>query len=1068
MSNLLKRSFGSLLALLLMLSFITPAGAAPGNQQDTLSKRDRALLAEARARGDQEVSVLIAAEAGQNSTVINEIQSLGGTVEVAKETISYVLATVPIDQVERAPALAGVQSLGLDEVLPLEDPRPEGMVNPTPQPAPGADTPRNNPYMPIGDTGAAQFMDAHPTWDGRGTTIAIVDTGVDLAHPALQTTTTGERKVVDWVTFTSPTGPNDNDATWLRMNNEVSGPTFTYPAANGVTYTAPAAGAYRIALFNERDTRLGGEVGRDVNRDGNPAGSSGLFAVLWDKASNEVYVDTNQNNSFADEQAMTDYKVRYDTGVFGSDDPATEVREAMPFVVETRPKIDYVNIGIVSGAHGSHVAGITAANQMFGGAMTGAAPGAKLVSIRVCLFISGCTASALINGMIYAVETAKVDVINMSIGGLPALNAGENNGPANTRAILYNRLIDSGVQMFISAGNSGAGVNTIGDPSVAGKVMSVGSYITDASWRSNYGSDSAYVDNIHNYSSRGPREDGGFKPEIVAAGSAISTVPTWQLGGPVPGTYELPAGYAMFNGTSMAAPQAAGATALLISAAKQAGVQFHPDQLRQAIRSTARYLDKDRFEAYDQGNGLMRVESAWNTLRKNLEPVTITSSVAVNTLLSGQLKTPGYGVGIYDREGVAPNTTLRRQFTFTRTSGGASPIRYNVKWTGDVAAYQSASSITLPLNTPVTLDVTVKVGAAGTYSSILRLEDNRTKGIDFQTMNTVIAADQFTADNNFTVTRSGTVGRNQTLHFFYNIPAGTPAFKVDLTGTSGQVRFIRFNAYGLPAEGTTVTTLLCYVPAVPGNTCNGSSRTVANPQAGVWELAVDARRTSDAVDSTFTLAASILGASVSPNPDTIATAQVNAPLDRTYTFTNLYGGFDGGAVGSNLGSAVKARPTIGHREEQTYTVAVEPGSTSLTARIGNPSDTAADLDLFVLNASGAIAGFAADGDSEEAVTINFPANFAGGTYTILVDGYAVPAGTTAYDYLDIFANTKFGSVAVEDPAANHPTGSTWTAAGVVTAKAAPAAGRILLGTVRVTSGGITIGSGEVHVQNVTP
>ena len=31
--------------------------------------------------------------------------------------------------------------------------------------------------------------------------------------------------------------------------------------------------------------------------------------------------------------------------------------------------------------------------------------------------------------------------------------------------------------MFISAGNSGPGVNTIGDPSVTTKVMSVGAYV---------------------------------------------------------------------------------------------------------------------------------------------------------------------------------------------------------------------------------------------------------------------------------------------------------------------------------------------------------------------------------------------------------------------------------------------------------------------------------------------------------------------------------------------------------------------------------------------------------------
>ena len=36
--------------------------------------------------------------------------------------------------------------------------------------------------------------------------------------------------------------------------------------------------------------------------------------------------------------------------------------------------------------------------------MSGEAPGAKIVSVRVCLFIAGCTAHALIEGMIYAAK----------------------------------------------------------------------------------------------------------------------------------------------------------------------------------------------------------------------------------------------------------------------------------------------------------------------------------------------------------------------------------------------------------------------------------------------------------------------------------------------------------------------------------------------------------------------------------------------------------------------------------------------------------------------------------------
>ncbi len=1072
MSNLSKSVFGILAVLALAMSFVLPASAAPGGQGGRgLSKHDRELLAEARAQGEATVTLLIAAKPGANRTVATGIASLGGTVHHRDDDVSYIRAIVPIDQAEAAARLSGIEAVNLDEVIPLYDPRPdeggtpEGMVPPTPQTPPSASTPNNNPYMPTGDTGAAQFVAANPNWDGRGVTVGIVDTGIDLHHPSLQTTSTGERKIVDWVTATNPF--TDNDPTWVNMQDQASGTVFTY---KDVVYTAPALADYRIGLFNERDRRLGGEVGSDVNRDGNPAGSNGIFAVLWDAVTNNVYVDTNQNNSFADEQAMTDYRVRYDVGTFGTDNPATVIREAMPFVVQTDGKNKVVNIGIVSGAHGSHVGGIVAANGMFGGAMTGAAPGAKLVSVRVCLFIAGCTAHALIEGMTWVAKQGNVDVINMSIGGLPALNDGNN-----TRAVVYNRLIEQyKVQMFISAGNSGPGLNTIGDPSAAGKVVSVGSYISKATWQTNYGSDSAYADNLHGFSSRGPREDGGFKPNIVAPGAAVSTVPTWQAGGSVPGTYALPPGYAMFNGTSMAAPQAAGAAALLVSAAKQSSVQVAPVQLRQAITSSARFLDPNRFKAYDQGNGLMNVGAAWELLKTNIKTVDISSSVAVNTVLSGFLKTPGVGQGIYDREGVKVGETYTREYTFTRTSGGSKAVTYNLSWVGNDGTFDSDSSISLPLNQSVTLDVRVNPATTGAHAAILNLDNPSTTGIDYQTMNVVIGADEFTARDNYTVTKSGTVGRNQSLSFFFNVPAGTPAFKVDFSGPSttagtGQARFLRFHPYGVGFDSNSV--ISCYVPAVSTICAGGTpnSRTAANPQAGVWEVTVDARRTSDAAEVPFTLTASILGASVSPNPDVIASATAGTPVARSYTLTNLYGAFTGRAVGTTLGSANRGVFSIGHHETQQYPVVVTPGSTSLRATIGGTSDTAADLDLFVFNCTSGscvLAGQSADGDSEESVSITNPA---AGTWVILIDGYAVPAGTTTYNYIDVFTNAAFGSVNVTDANALRAAGSSWTVPAAVTANAAPASGRVLLGNVQVrTDGNILVGSGDVVIESVTP
>jgi hypothetical protein len=96
------------------------------------------------------------------------------------------------------------------------------------------------------------------------------------------------------------------------------------------------------------------------------------------------------------------------------------------------------------------------------------------------------------------------------------------------------------------------------------------------------------------------------------------------------------------------------------------------------------------------------------------------------------------------------------------------------------------------------------------------------------------------------------------------------------------------------------------------------------------------------------------------------------------------------------------------------------------------------------------------------------ANPTPGQWEVRVTGYAVPAGTTAYDYLDVFSGPAFGSVAVIDANAAHAAGSTWTATGAVTAKAVPAAGRVLLGSVEVrTDSNILVGSGDVVVQSVT-
>ena len=135
------------------------------------------------------------------------------------------------------------------------------------------------------------------------------------------------------------------------------------------------------------------------------------------------------------------------------------------------------------------------------------------------------------------------------------------------------------------------------------------------------------------------------------------------------------------------------------------------------------------------------------------------------------------------------------------------------------------------------------------------------------------------------------------------------------------------------------------------------------------------------------------------------------------------------------------------------------------ARIGNPSDPAADLDLFVKNAAGAVVAQQADGDSEEAVTITAPA---AGTYTVEVDGYAIPSGSTLYDYLDVFYSTGLGTLTVPATTTELATGASASVTGSVTVAAVPAAGRQVSGELSVLSTeGSLLGTGQVLIGTVS-
>ncbi|WP_411069423.1 S8 family serine peptidase [Streptomyces sp. cmx-4-25] len=1046
---------------------------------DKLGAVDAQRLAEAHASGEKNVTVLVATAPGATEQVAAQLDAVAGaSVGKRQDALGYVRATLPTAKAEAAiraaTGLSSVQAVDLQAEIPLDDPRPdagaatgpvEGTTVAQTYPAPGAKTPAKNPYNPSHETGAVDFVESHPKADGRGVTIGILDSGVDLGHPALQKTTTGERKIVDWVTATDPL--TEGDATWRAQITPVAGPVFT---ASAQSWKAPA-GAYQFSRFSESVT-AGGDPKGDINRDGD---TTDVFGLLYDPAAGTVRVDTDQNNDFTDNAPMKPYKDGYQIGYFGADNPATEVVEKTPFVVEIRKdvpmdpaggdwvgkKADFVNIGLVESSHGTHVAGITAARGLFGGRMNGAAPGAKIVSSRACTWTGGCTNTALTEGMTDLVVNRGVDIVNMSIGGLPQQNDGDN-----VRARLYTRLIDQyGVQLVISAGNEGPGINTIGDPGLADKVLSVGAAVSRDTWAANYGSavDKKYA--MFPFSSRGPREDGGFTPTITAPGSAVNTIPTWLPGaGVAEAGYVLPAGYGMLNGTSMSSPQAAGASALLISAAKQKGIALSPLTLRTALTSTAKRIPG--VAAHEQGAGLIDIEEAWESIKDGATAHDYKVQAPVDTAI---FPAPHTGTGVYDREGGLKVGQKRvYDVVVTRTSGPDRPVRHDLdlKYNDGTFRIVGEDRIYLPLNKPVTVRLQARAATAGVHSVILEADDERTEGVDKQILATSVVAHDLAAPG-YGFTAQGSVQRNSSASYFVTVPEGAKTLEVSLSGlkAKSQTRFISIHPYGVGIEDSATTQ--CYPHYNPANTCRPDLRSYANPTPGVWEIEVESRRTSPDLDNPYTLGVSALGVDFDPAVQTVPEAKVGTPAAVRWTVTNRFAGIEGTLKGGSLGSQKTETPTIQHHETQTRTVTVGEGVERLDIGIGNTSDKAADLDLTVL-LNGKQVAQAADGDSEEAVSLVKPA---AGTYTVVIDGYSVQAaGGTTYDYKDVYYSSALGTVKVDGskPVALPNGGSAAVAAEVVVAGAAPE-GRQFFGEVQlVNARGTVAGTGSVVIGAVTP
>lgn len=102
--------------------------------------------------------------------------------------------------------------------------------------------------------------------------------------------------------------------------------------------------------------------------------------------------------------------------------------------------------------HGAFVAGIIAAN---GFGVTGVAPDAMIVGVKVLNCLGSGSFADVIAGILYATNLSDVDVINMSLGARFAKNDPDNRGLVAAMNKAVNYAGSKGKLVVSSAGNNG-------------------------------------------------------------------------------------------------------------------------------------------------------------------------------------------------------------------------------------------------------------------------------------------------------------------------------------------------------------------------------------------------------------------------------------------------------------------------------------------------------------------------------------------------------------------------------------------------------------------------------------
>lgn len=456
-------------------------------------------------------------------------------------------------------------------------------------------------FLDVHRIGAKTFIQKNPQYNGQGVVIIILDTGIDMGVPGLTQLPDGKIKVIDVQDFSG-----EGDVHLEKAETGMEGDQRYLKTARGYKLFGydkishqPIDSIYYIGNLSERD--FVNSAIPDINNNNK---QDDQFAVIAFESSEGwvAFVDLDGDGNIDDEQVLRNYKDQHQSFQFRGRD-TQKGRNLAHFALNIFPGEKRVNFHFDGNGHGTHVAGIAAGYRISGqDGLNGVAPGAQLISLKIGngQLSGGATVTgSMIKAFEYGVEFAKsydgAVVFNLSYG-----IGSEAEGLADMDLML-DHILEEHPSLVIcsSAGNEGPGISTVGLPAAAKRIMTIGAIYTPAFARDIYGA-KITRDVITRFSSRGGEIN---KPDVLTPGAAMSTIPPYSSS-------------EVKGGTSMASPQAAGAVALIMSAAlqQQPPLAINGALIKRAIKNAADPLPG--YAPVEQGSGVINVPLAWEFYKK--------------------------------------------------------------------------------------------------------------------------------------------------------------------------------------------------------------------------------------------------------------------------------------------------------------------------------------------------------------------------------------------------------------------------------------------------------------------